>query len=68
MNAPMLSIGGPTAEAVEVLGQVVLAVLGSGAEQKTLRMALEVLSKGVSAPTNTSISGCTFYNRPDAEG
>lgn len=65
MNAPMLSISGATPESIAALSSAVLAVLASGAEQKTLRVALEVLAKGVQAPSNTSITGCTFLCEPE---
>ncbi len=55
---------GAAPEAVSELRQAINDILASGAEQKTLRAALEVLGKGVSV-NGTTIHDCIFNSRED---
>jgi len=48
--------GGPDPQSVEQITRAIMQILGSGADQKTLRKALDVLDKSCST-SNVTISG-----------
>ncbi len=54
----LLKIDGPKKEAIQEAKQAILEIVSSHADQKTIRLALEVLSSALSPLVN--ISGCTF--------
>lgn len=56
-----ISIGGVSPESVRELREAINDILKSGAEQKTLRAALEALSQGVRVEANNMrIDSCRF--------
>ena len=60
-----IHIGGTTPEAVRELRSAIHDILQSGAEQKTLRAALEALSNGVRTTVKGAhISDCSFMIDP----
>lgn len=59
MHASLNINGGPSAEAIGGLRKAITKILKARADQETIRVALEVLAKGVTS-SPTSISNCHF--------
>lgn len=59
---------GPSKQAIDEARDAILEILNSGAEQQTLRVALEVF-RNVCEVKNVTITGCTFktINKKDKE-
>lgn len=59
-NSSAIYIAAPDSLAIKELGNTILKILSTRADQETLRCALEVFSKGVKGPEHVSISGCNI--------
>jgi len=58
-QAPMVSIsGGPSPQTIEAIRDAVMVILEAHADQKTIRLALEVTQRALSAPL--TIQNCSF--------
>ena len=55
----VLVVESTSPESVEAVGLIVMAIITAACDEKTKRVALEVLSKGIQ-PVSTSINNCNF--------
>jgi hypothetical protein len=53
-------VGAPDSGSIRALTEGIMQILKSGAEQETLRCALNVLSDGAASPSGNSISECNI--------
>lgn len=64
MNA--IYVGTPS-ETGKIVSKQLVAILTSGADDRNIQLALEILSKAVKSPDYTTISNCNFSMVPKSE-